>query len=132
MNKKILLIEDSIDLLEDLPPVLKTYNLDVISTSNYTEALEHFKEGAIDGVILDLKMRPSEDMSDEETDVGRLTGLIICKRFKDINPSIPIIIITSITDAKTLSRAYKVGADDVIEKPKHPDEIVQRLKQKLR
>lgn len=39
---KVLYIEDEVDMVEDLPPVLKTWGLDVIATASIEEALRFF------------------------------------------------------------------------------------------
>jgi DNA-binding response OmpR family regulator len=129
---RILLIEDDQDLLEDLPKVLRTYGLDAFATSDCKEAVRRVKEGSIDGVILDCKMPPSDDMSDEETDSGRLSGALVCKRLKQARPSVPILVVTSLSDPKAHTTIRNAGANDIIVKPVYPDEIVQRLKRLLR
>jgi DNA-binding response OmpR family regulator len=128
----ILVIEDDEDLLEDLPKVLRTYNFNVSSTTDYKEAVNQVQEGSIGAVILDMKMPPSADMNSHEADDGRLTGVVVCRRLREVSRSIPIVFVTSLTDPKAHALAREAGANDVLQKPVYPDEIVQRLNRLLK
>ena len=124
----VLIIEDAPDLLEDWPELLSTYEIDSHATGDYREALQLLNEGSYDCIILDIKMPVLEGMSDEETDNGRLTGIVICKLLREANPSVPILVVTSLKDLKAHSLARSAGANYVITKPCYPDQIVERIK----
>lgn len=128
----VLLIEDEKDLLEDMPQLLKTYGLDASATSNFEKAAEWVAEGRFDCIILDLKMPPVAWMSDEETENGRTTGLVVCEMLRKADARVPILVVTSVRDADVHSLATKAGANAVLQKPCYPDEIVQKLKLLMR
>jgi DNA-binding response OmpR family regulator len=128
----VLLVEDEPDLLEDMPMVLSTYELEVRATSDYDEALRQVRSGMVRAVILDAKMPPGPDMDAAETDDGRLTGVIVCKRIRAIDAEIPVLFVTSLSDPRAHAIALQAGANEVVEKPVYPDEIVQRLRRLLR
>ena len=124
----ILIIEDDPDIIEDLPRVLTTYEMDCVSTSDSTEAIMRVERGGLDCIVLDLKMPPSEDMTDDETDGGRLTGLIVCRRIRAFDRSIPILVLTSISDISVHSMVLQAGANKIMCKPQYPDEIVNTIR----
>jgi CheY-like chemotaxis protein len=63
---------------------------------------------------------------------GRLTGVLLCKRLRLAQPSIPIVVVTSLSDPKAHFIIKIAGANDIIEKPAYPDDIVHRLQRLLR
>lgn len=124
----ILIIEDEKDLLEDMPPLLRTYGFEASSTNDFDRALTLLKEQAFDCVILDLKMPSGHDMSDEETENGRWTGILVIKRIRERYPLIPILVVTSLEDPFLHSLINSAGANDFIKKPCYFDNIVLKIK----
>jgi DNA-binding response OmpR family regulator len=124
----VLVVEDEQDLLEDLPLLFETYGFMAQATGNFDEAYELLRNGHFDCVLLDLKMPPGADMSDEEADNGRRTGMVVCRTIRRMCPDVPILVVTSVRDRNEHSLAVKAGASYVIQKPCYPDEIVNRMK----
>lgn len=59
-------------------------------------------------------------------------GLALCKEFRSINRSIPIIMLTALGEVQDKVDAFNVGADDYIVKPFHFDELFARIKALLK
>lgn len=70
-------------------------------------------------VVLDL-MLPGED------------GLSACKRLRQQNNQIPIIMLTAKGDELSRIKGLELGADDYLGKPFNPDELMARVKAVLR
>ncbi|MCY1398553.1 Transcriptional regulatory protein OmpR [compost metagenome] len=70
-------------------------------------------------VVLDL-MLPGED------------GLTACRRLRNANNQIPIIMLTAKGDELSRIKGLELGADDYLAKPFNPDELMARVKAVLR
>ena len=125
---RVLLVEDDLDLIEDLPRTLATYDINCVATSDSNEAVMRVQEGSHDCVILDLKMPYPEDMTDDETKGGRLTGLVVCRRIRRFDAKTPILVVTSITDPAVHADVLRAGVNKVLCKPVFPDEIVNAIR----
>lgn len=103
-EKKILIIEDNVDLLSLVKMALSKKGYIVLTSENGQEALNLIeKEGVPDLILLDMKM-PIMD------------GWEFGKEFGDkYGRSAPIIVMTAAEDSQT--RAMEIGADSYIGKP---------------
>lgn len=120
MSRKVLLIEDDSALVELIVSFLKSYGFEAAGYADPQEALdallvrhEHF-----DIVVLDL-MLPGMD------------GFDVAKMIKS-RLDIPIIISSARTDIGNKIYGYDLGADDYLDKPYEPRELVLRLEAVLR
>ncbi len=84
---------------------------------------------AYDGLIAE-KMFKQHDYSLVILDVNLpyKNGLALCKEFRIVNRSIPIIMLTALGEVQDKVDAFNVGADDYIVKPFHFDELFARVK----
>jgi len=80
-------------------------------TPTMTEALKMVRENDYDLVISDLKM-PGMD------------GLELCDEVREINPDLPLIMITAYGSLETADEAMKKGVADFITKPFRKDGIL--------
>lgn len=120
MSKKVLLIEDDLALSELIVSFLESYGFE---TSGYTDpkkALDALlvRKEPFDIVALDL-MLPGMD------------GFDVAKMIKS-QLDIPIIISSARTDIGNKIYGYELGADDYLDKPYEPRELVLRLEAVLR
>jgi len=105
-KKKILIVDDMVQLTKAVSFSLKAEGYDVIMAYNGKEALERIKEEKPDLIVLDILM-PGMD------------GYEVCQELKknEETKSIPIILFTSKAQKKDVVSGIKVGADDYIVKP---------------
>jgi DNA-binding NtrC family response regulator len=107
---RILCIDDEESPRESLRFILKD-RYEVVSKADGKSGLEAARgEGPFDVVLLDMKM---PDMS----------GLEVLSKLLQMTPSLPVVMITAITDAKPAVQAMKMGAADYLNKPFDVDEI---------
>jgi len=94
-------------------------NISIYRASDGKEGLDILQKNSIDIILLDLLM-------------PKMSGLELLKMLKtdSLYSNIPIIVITSKADEKTVT--YKLGADDFISKPYHPEELKLRVFNHLR
>lgn len=119
MKQKILVVEDDKDLQEFLREVLLENNFSVDSAYNGSSALKKAEEAVPDLVILDLGL---PDVS----------GETVCRELKKIFPELPVIILTAKDTTGDIVRGFNIGADDYIPKPFEGEELLARLKARLR
>lgn len=105
-KKKILIVDDMVQLTKAVSLSLKAEGYDVVLAYNGKEALERIKEEKPDLLILDIMM-------------PEMNGYEVCQELKknEETKSIPIILFTSKAQKKDIVDGIKVGADDYIVKP---------------
>jgi len=114
LNRKILLIEDDLQMQNFIVDYLKDYNFECTSFINPKDAIKHLNEKSFyDIVILDL-MLPDMD------------GFDVFKKIKEIS-DIPIIISSARGDIGNKIHGFELGADDYLAKPYEPRELVLRI-----
>jgi len=129
MKKKVLFIEDEEFLLEQLQIALGDY--DIIPASSAQKGMEFIQKTQFDAVLLDIMMPPSDDMDPELVGYGRSTGVEICRRIKNENPDIPIVVLSVVRDPKILNRIKDAGVDEIINKPVLPGKVSEILNRVL-
>jgi two-component system, OmpR family, KDP operon response regulator KdpE len=58
-------------------------------------------------------------------------GLEVCRRLREWS-SMPVLMLSAVSDEEQQVRAFNAGADDYLTKPFRPEELVARLRAKLR
>jgi DNA-binding NtrC family response regulator len=119
MPERLLVVDDEPNMLRLLKTILmdKT-GYEVTTTNNPLEVSKLLQEGQFDLVITDLKM-PLVDGID-------LIGIV-----KDIDATVPIIMITAYGTIETAEEAIQKGAYDFITKPFRKETILITIKRAL-
>jgi phosphate regulon transcriptional regulator PhoB len=119
--KKILLVEDEIDLVKLLKYNLEKEGFKVVYTTDGSPALAEARRARPDMIILDL-MLPG------------LNGLEVCRQLRnsDALAHIPILIISAKGEEADRVVGLEIGADDYITKPFGMREVIARIRALLR
>ncbi|MCX6141122.1 MAG: response regulator transcription factor [Candidatus Kapabacteria bacterium] len=112
--KSALIVEDEVTLAEHLRGLLRTLDCESVVVHDGVEADEISKRQTFDIVLLDLQL-PS------------LGGTELCKRIRDRDANVPIIILTAFSDLDTKMMTFDYGADDFISKPFHGRELLAKV-----
>ena len=123
---KILLVDDDIDFVESTKIVLESKPYEVIVAYEGDEALRKAREEPPDLILLDVIM-PVKD------------GFTAAEQLKK-DPQlskIPVIMLTSFSSRRQetsipTSRGFMLEAEDYIDKPVSPDELLRRVEQNLK
>jgi two-component system alkaline phosphatase synthesis response regulator PhoP len=123
---KILLVDDDIDFVEATKIVLESKPYEVIVAYEGDEALRKAREENPDLILLDIIM-PVKD------------GFTAAEQFKK-DPQlskIPVVMLTSYSSRKgetsiPVSRGLELEAEDYVEKPISPEELLSRVEQYLK
>jgi two-component system alkaline phosphatase synthesis response regulator PhoP len=121
MAKKILVVDDDPDLVEATSMILKSKQYDVIAAYGGIEGLEKARSEKPDLIVLDVMM-PDKD------------GYTVCKELKadPVLREIPVLLLTAVVSFISTTRfSHQMGmeteADDYIDKPVEPAELVKRV-----
>ncbi|MBC3889753.1 response regulator [Acetobacterium paludosum] len=119
--KKILIIEDELNIYELIKFNLKTHGFDVDGVQDGGIAIEKILDYLPDLIILDL-MLPGKD------------GISICReiRANSVISYIPVIMLTAKSEEFDKVLGLEIGADDYITKPFGIKELCARVKAVLR
>ncbi len=109
---KILVVDDESKILDIIKSYLEKERYVVYTATNGKEALDLFEKIKPNLAILDLML---PDISGEE----------VCNKIRKTS-NIPIIMVTAKVEEKDIINGLNIGADDYIEKPFSPRELVAR------
>lgn len=122
--KKILLVDDDLDLLEQNKILLETKGFNVVTAESAEEGFKLFQQEKPDAAIVDLIM--------EQMD----SGFILCYKMKktEHGKKIPVFMLTSATyetgfKFSTSSKEEKewIKCDGILNKPVVVDELISKL-----
>ena len=114
----ILLVEDKDSLRAMLRHALESQGHKVIEARDQTEAIDH------------LRLKPPEVvLSDLRLPVG--DGFGVLKGAKDVDPELPVIVMTAFGDIQDAVAAMKAGAMDFLAKPVDPDHLLLLVERAL-
>jgi len=103
-GRKVFVVDDDLDNLKSMERVLSALGLVPRAFSSPSEALAALAEDLPDLVITDMKM-PEMD------------GMEVIRRVREIDSSIPVIVLTAFGSIGGAVEAVKEGAADYIQKP---------------
>ena len=118
-DEKILIVDDDERLRRLLERFLTEQGYRVRGVENAEQMDRFLARELFNLVVLDLMM-PGED------------GLSVCRRLRDDNNQIPIIMLTAKGDEASRIHGLELGADDYLAKPFNPRELLARIKAVLR
>ncbi len=121
MSKKVLIIEDDIDISEVLKLQLQLKEYHPTVASSYLDATPYFKDPEIKLFLID-RMLPDS------------SGIDICKmlRKSEFHQETPIIMITAMAEPHNIVEGLDAGADDYITKPFDINILHARVRAQLR
>ena len=117
-RKKILLVDDTKDILKVVARRLESWGYQAFTAESGEEALKCFFTARPDLALLDLEM-PGMD------------GFELCERIRQMS-DVPIIFLTAFGSEAHRVKGLQVGADDYIVKPFSKNELVARVEANLR
>ena len=118
MKGRVLVVDDDLALAEMLSIVLRQEGLEVSHVADGSAAVAAFRDSRPDLVLLDV-MLPGMD------------GMEVCRRIR-AESGIPIVMLTARTDTVDVVVGLESGADDYVVKPFKPQELIARIRARLR
>src|SRR6476646_8478566 len=119
MKKRILIIDDDIDICTLLGRFLNKEGYETEVAYTGSKGIAKFKESGFDVVLCDYRL-------------GDKDGRDVLAELKSINPQAVVLIITGYSDIKTAVEVIKLGAYDYITKPLIPAEVLNVISSALK
>lgn len=114
----ILIIDDEKSIRKTLSEILSYEGYKIDEAGDGEEGLKKFSEKAYDVVLCDIKM-------------PKLDGIEFLDRSKEVNPDVPVIMISGHGNIDTAVEAVKKGAFDYISKPPDLNRLLITLRNAL-
>jgi two-component system, OmpR family, copper resistance phosphate regulon response regulator CusR len=114
----ILIAEDENRLSSFIDKGLKKSGFGTIVAADGAQALNVIQESSIDLLLLDLGL-PIKD------------GWAVLKESRQHNPTLPIIVVTALTDEQDRHRVLQAGANDYLPKPFRFSDLLAKISQQL-
>ena len=116
MKKKILLVDDEVDLLQFIKYHTESFGYEVVTLTTGEEALAWLEKNIPDLILLDL-------------DLPNISGEEVCKKIKSNDKLMHIPIILYSAKADDISEeAKQVCADDCMVKPFESQDLLFKIK----
>ena len=116
---KLLIVDDEVDLLAELRPLLERSGYNVVTATDGQRALAKVRETRPDLIILDVMM-------------PRLDGREVLRRLRQEDDWTPVILLTQVGSSVERALSLQEGADDYLNKPYDPMELIARIQAVLR
>ena len=120
-QKKILVVDDEVDLVETIRFPLEAEGFNVLVAYNGEDALNQARTETPDLILLDIML-------------PKLDGYKVCRllKFDERYRNIPIIMLTARAQEKDKIIGLETGADEYITKPFDMDELLEKVKAYLK
>jgi DNA-binding response OmpR family regulator len=115
----ILLVDDEAPILANLAPFLERAGFGVATASDGEAALKMMADAPPDLVVLDVLM-------------PKVDGREVLRRLRRAGNWLPVILLTQVGESTERAMALEEGADDYLNKPFDPHELVARIRSVLR
>ena len=116
---KVLLADDESAITTNLTPFLERAGFTVAVAADGAEALSQVASFAPDLIILDVLM-------------PKLDGREVLRRLRRAGNWTPVVLLTQVGESTERAMALEEGADDYLNKPFDPHELVARIRAVLR
>lgn len=119
-KKKILVVDDQVDLVKTIQFALELEQYEVLVSYNGEDALNQARRENPDLILLDIML-------------PKLDGYKVCRllKFDEQFKHIPILMLTAKTQEKDKILGVETGADEYITKPFDIDELIGKIKKYL-
>nr|WP_276610566.1 response regulator transcription factor [Kineococcus siccus] len=114
-----MLADDESAITDNLAPLLRRAGYEVVVTSDGRQALDGIRAHAPDLVVLDVMM-------------PGLDGRAVLRTLRAERRSTPVILLTQVGESSERAMALEEGADDYLNKPFDPQELIARIRAVLR
>ncbi|MFK7762472.1 MAG: response regulator transcription factor [Roseobacter sp.] len=111
----LLIIDDDPEITSALSRGLALHGYETVTENRADLAFEKAQHGKYDGAIVDVML-------------GADSGVDLVRRLRGCGVSIPILMLSALSDVEHRAAGLEAGADDYVVKPFSFDELVARLR----
>lgn len=118
MNGSILVVDDDKAHLSMLKTILAGWGYETQGVEDGADAIACVQDQPYDAILMDVRM-------------ANISGIEALRAIKELNPAIPVIIMTAYSSVDTAVEAMKLGAYDYLTKPLNFDDLRITLERAL-
>lgn len=115
MTSRLLIVEDDPEITSALIRGLALHGYEAEAENRADRALQRLEQGAYTGAIVDVML-------------GSDSGVDLVKTARANGATLPILMLSALSDVEHRAAGLEAGADDYVIKPFHFDELVARLR----
>jgi len=115
---KVLIVEDDNAMAQMCAKLIRRRGHSVLIAGSGPDALAIVRTGDIDIVLSDVRM-------------PKMTGVELLSRLRDLDPTVPIIVMTGYTQLLSPTEATALGAADYLTKPFDPETLIGSLERAI-
>lgn len=115
----VLVVDDDPQVLESVTLLMGAYGYTALPCSSGTEAIDVLGRSRVDAVLSDIVM-------------PGMSGIDLLKRVHDIDPELPVMLMSAYADLEKAVEAIKVGTFDFIIKPYKPEQLMHSLERAVK
>ena len=123
MNKKILIADDDINIIASLKYILAEEGFDILAVTTPDALLTQINTQTVDLLLLDMNFQRDTTSGAE--------GLELVKTISQLEPQLPIIVMTGWATVDIAVTAMRTGAKDFIQKPWQNERILSAINTQL-
>lgn len=112
--KKVLIVDDSPIARHFHANILKMNDWEILEAKDGMEALEIALRNDIDLILCDINM-------------DGMDGISFVQRYREVEPKIPIILISTQKNEVELQKGVQFGANSYITKPVTPEKLLEMI-----
>lgn len=116
LSPLVAVVDDDAAIREALSDLLRVLGLNCQSYPQAEAFLEAYRPGRFDALVTDIRM-------------PGMGGLELLRRIRTLDPSMPVIVITSITDPGLHRAVMDQGARASLTKPVSGDDLIHHLQE---
>jgi two-component system response regulator HydG len=117
-NSRVLVVDDEPSARTGLERLLKDEGFEITTAADGQQALERIGDVAPEVIVTDLKM-PGMD------------GLALLAKVRELDPTLPVIVMTAFGEVQTAVAAMRAGAEDYLTKPIDVDALLVSIERAL-
>jgi DNA-binding NtrC family response regulator len=121
--QRVLIIDDNADVAKALEIALSLHDVETRYAQSPAAGLDLIRREQVDLVI--------QDMNFSRDTTSGLEGVELFHQIRDLDPDLPIILLTAWTDLETAVRLVRAGAADYLGKPWDDEKLVTSVKNLL-
>ncbi len=118
LKTSILIVDDDLDIRKLLTYLCENLCDHIFEAESGEDAIKIIREENIQLVLSDIKMK-------------EVSGVDLLKQIKEVDPLIPVILISGYADVKVSRLAMRCGAYDIIDKPFIEETVIKRVNDAL-
>jgi DNA-binding response OmpR family regulator len=115
MTARLLIVDDDPEITSALARGLALHDYEAQTENQAARALEHLTNQQFDGAIIDVML-------------GADSGIDLVRRARARGATLPILMLSALSDVEHRTAGLEAGADDYVVKPFSFEELVARLR----